>query len=97
MNVDYGWYDNLIKNAFHSRWNRPTGANAGSRKIIVRTTVTIAPDGRIQSARIVRPSGIRAVDQSVDQALRSVSRIAAIPRGLTDGGSLEVDLLFELD
>lgn len=96
MASDYGWYYDLIQNAFHSRWSQPRGVTT-SEHISTRAALVIAPDGRVLSARIINPSGVAAMDRSIDDALRSVDKISAVPRGLSDGGNLEITIRFKLD
>jgi TonB family protein len=77
-------YNSMIKSVFHSRWSQPKNIN--SRVLVTRTQITIAPDGRIVSARIVTPSGVRELDASVDRSLRAVSRLRPLPKGIAPPG-----------
>jgi TonB family protein len=84
----------MIQSTFHGRWSQPK--NISSRLLTTRTKITIAPDGRVVGAQIVTPSGVRAMDDSVNRALRSVSRLKALPQGIVSSGNYSVIIRFEL-
>ena len=77
--AETGWYDQLIKNTFEGNWREPqltTGQN-----LFAKVKITIAPDGRVIEARFVQQSDVRAMDDSVVEALKATKRI---PRPLPD-------------
>ena len=51
---------------------------------ITKATVTIASDGTVLSARILKPSGDASVDRSVQRTLDRVTFIAPFPEGAKD-------------
>ena len=93
MKADFSWYDRSIQSAFHQRWNQPK--NVGSRTLVARTKITIAPDGRVVGAQLVGGSGMSEMDASVQRALRAVGRLKPLPKGLSNG-NYSVIIRFEL-
>jgi TonB family protein len=78
----YGTYKQAILAAYDRVWDAPESI-AGS-EASVTVSVTIARDGTVISARIIRPSGDAQMDASVQRALNRVSFIAPFPDGATD-------------
>lgn len=66
--------------AYYTAWKVPNGVPQGSVKAIV----TIAKDGKVFSAQIVQPSGIAALDRSVQKALDNVVRVPSLKTGLAN-------------
>lgn len=94
--MNYDWYDQIIQDAFHRRWNQPKG-HFGNRSLATRASITIAPDGQIRSARIISRSGVADLDSSVDSALRAVTNIQKLPAGLAKNGNYSVTIRFTLN
>ena len=78
--ADFGRYNAMIQAAFHGQWQQPR--NISSNTLLARTRITIAPDGRVVSARIVDQSPMPEMNASVTKALQSVSRLHPLPRGI---------------
>jgi TonB family protein len=66
-------------------WTQPSGLGAGSM-LFVDVAVRVEPDGRISSARILKPSGHPELDASVRAALNRVRRVRAFPDGYSGSG-----------
>ncbi len=77
----FAHYGSIVRQMYMDAWIKPAEIDADSA--VVATTVVIARDGRVVSARITRPSGIRAVDDSVRRALE-LKFIKPFPEGATD-------------
>ncbi len=83
----------MIQDAFHGQWTQPQ--NISSKTLLARTKITIAPDGRIISARIVDLSPVPEMNNSVTKALQSVSRLRPLPQGISKG-NYTILIRFEL-
>jgi len=78
---DFSWYRALIKQSIQSAWKKPP-IPAGE-KIYTEVEIKIAPSGAVTFQKISRPSGDPAMDASVEQAVRSTTRLAKpLPNGL---------------
>ena len=78
---DFSWYRALIKQSIQSAWKKPP-IPAGE-KIYTEVEIKISQSGAVTFLRISRPSGDSAMDTSVEQAVRSTSRLAKpLPAGL---------------
>jgi TonB family protein len=75
-------YRNAIFNAYYHAWNTPDSLS--DRTAEADAKVTIARDGTVISAEIVRPSGNGALDRSVDRALRAVKNLPPFPASAQD-------------
>ena len=77
--VAYANYAQLVKSIYENAWVPPdVTANDDA---ITKVTVTIASDGDVLSARILRACGEPRVDSSVQRTLDRVTRIAPFPEG----------------
>ena len=61
-------------------WVQPPKSLLGSALPAVTIEIEIAPDGRVLSKKITRPSRIAAMDQSVETLLARLDRMPAPPR-----------------
>ncbi len=75
----YGWQ---IRNAFDNAWVAPTGIADDLATTDVE--VVIRKDGKILSSRIVKRSGIAALDRSVQDAINRIGQVPAFETGATD-------------
>ena len=78
----FAGYRDVVFSAYYHAWITPD--SAGSRLASADAKVTIARDGRIMSAELVRPSGDRALNNSVEEALRRVTQLAPFPASTRD-------------
>jgi TonB family protein len=78
---DFSWYRALIKQCIQSSWKKPP-IPAGE-KIYTEVEIKISESGTVTFLRISRPSGDPAMDNSVEQAVRSTPRLPKpLPAGL---------------
>ena len=78
---DFSWYRALIKQCIQSSWKKPP-IPAGE-KIYTEVEIKISESGAVTFLRISRPSGDPAMDNSVEQAVRSTPRLPKpLPAGL---------------
>jgi TonB family protein len=73
----YANFLQVVKSVYTHAWLVPDGVE--DDEATATATVTIARDGTVISARILRPSGNTLVDQSVDLVLRRVKVAAPLP------------------
>jgi len=78
----YAPYDQAVRSIYWHAWIPPE--DTASDEAVTKATVTIASDGSVLSARILKPSGDSSVDRSVQRALDSVTFIAPFPEGAKD-------------
>ena len=62
--------------------DRPNSTAIGGRKPVVVVEFTVAPGGSIISKRIIRKSGVRVVDASVERLLARISALPQPPQGI---------------
>ena len=74
-------YGQVVISIYKRSWRKPAGIE---ETVVVKTTVIIARDGKVVSARIADRSGNPTVDKSVDQVLKDVKFIAPFPEGAKD-------------
>lgn len=75
----YANYAQLVKSIYESAWLPPD--DTANDDAITKVTVTIASDGTVVSARILRACGEAKVDSSVQRTLDRVRTIAPFPEG----------------
>ena len=75
--VPYANWLQAVNTAYQHAWDVPEGLTADTPA--VSTSITIARDGTVISARIVRFSGNSTADQSVEAVLNRVRHVAALP------------------
>lgn len=66
-------YFEQLKHYFYIRWQQPPRSLLGNRNREVMVEFTVAANGRILDSRIIRASGIKAMDQSVRQLLDNLN------------------------
>ncbi|MGB1674658.1 MAG: energy transducer TonB, partial [Limisphaerales bacterium] len=79
-----GNYARTVQAAYDKRWIQPSGLS--DRQLRVQVEVIIALNGSVQSARILKVSGNRALDQSI-QAL--LDRVKKMPERPPSGSSVD--------
>lgn len=80
--VPYANFLSAVKKVYWDAWIVPDGINDDSATTSV--SVTIAKDGHVVSANIVRRSGNAAVDHSVQMAIDRVKFVAPLPEDSKD-------------
>ncbi len=71
-----------IRKILYGAWVEPSAESAGMSGAWIE--IQLADDGRLLSSRLVRSSGNGTLDESVLQAVRSVSIIPGLPRGFIE-------------
>jgi len=78
----FAGYETVIYNAYYHAWIAPD--SVADKLAATDVKIVVARDGTILSADIVNKSSERALDKSVDRALRAVTRLQAFPAGARD-------------
>jgi TonB family protein len=78
----YASYDQVVRSIYWHAWAPPE--DSASDQALIKVTVTIASDGSVLSARILKPSQDASVDKSVQRTLDRVTFIAPFPEGAKD-------------
>ena len=96
-NSEFAWYGAMLHDRFHREWDQPKTVVATGTKMSAVVKIRIEKDGRVSNFTIVRPSGNVVVDESVAAVAKRVTRVDALPNGLTKGSYYEVQIIFELN
>jgi TonB family protein len=75
----YASYDQVVRSIYWHAWTPPD--DTAGDEAVTKATVTIASDGSVLSARIIRASADASVDRSVQRTLDNVTFIAPFPEG----------------
>ncbi len=93
---DFSAYRSAIRASFHENWEQPRGLFVSpDQPVVTQVRATIARDGTVLKRRITDPSGMAEMDDSVEAAIKSVRRIAPLPKEMS-GDTYEVDITFRL-
>ena len=92
-----GWYGNMLHDRFYREWAQPTTVLASGAKLSALAKIRIEKDGRISDFKIVRSSGNVVVDESVEAVGKKVTRVDALPSGVSTGGHYDVNINFALN
>lgn len=82
-----------IYRVLYDAWVQPSAATVGRANVTAE--LRFAPDGSIVGRRLVKPSGVREMDTSVEQALNAVDRVPGLPVSFLNGHR-QVTVLFEV-
>jgi len=75
----YANYAQIVKSVYEQAWIVPE--DAADDSATAKVSVTIARDGTVISARIIRDSGSASVDRSVQSTLQRIKFVAPFPEG----------------
>jgi len=78
----FAGYETVIYNAYYHAWSTPD--SVADKLAGADVKIVVARDGRIISAEIIKRSGERALDRSVENALQAVTRLPPFPAGAHD-------------
>jgi len=78
----YAPYGSYLMAFYKLRWKKPTTLNADHGE--VEAEITVQRNGRVTAFRLIRPSGIRALDDSVREVLDRNRDLRPLPEGTTD-------------
>lgn len=78
----YAPYGSYLMAFYKLRWKKPTTLNVDHG--VVEAEITVQRNGRVSAYRLVNPSGIRALDDSVREVLDRNRDLRPLPEGTTD-------------
>ena len=78
----YASYGLALRKIYYDAWIPP--AAAGDREPVVQVEVVIARNGAVLSSRILKRSGKRELDRSVQETLNRVKKVREFPSGSSD-------------
>jgi periplasmic protein TonB len=76
-NAAFAWYTNRLKDAVVERLT--ADSKIGSKKFSVSVRVWIESDGRVREVKLVSTTGNRELDQRIEAALASLTRLSDAP------------------
>lgn len=95
INSELALYHALIKDTIQRHWQKPQ--LGGAAKMETYVSIKISPAGDVTFLEVARASGNSAMDDSVEQAVRAVSRLPRpLPTGVGDP-NYEVTINFQLN
>lgn len=74
-------YQMRLKNYVEPKWVQPDASSLNNRKPSVEISLTIEKSGRVKAKKIVRKSGIAAMDRSIDELLAKLNTVPVPPEG----------------
>lgn len=74
-------YGIRVGNYLKYRWIQPPRSLLGDRLPEVLIQLSIAADGRVTDARVLKPSGVKAMDESIERMLAGLDRVPTPPNG----------------
>ena len=78
----YAPYGSYLMAFYKLRWKKPTTLNVDHGEVEVE--ITVQRNGRVSAFKMVKPSGIRALDDSVREVLDGNRDLRPLPDGTTD-------------
>lgn len=78
----YAPYGSYLMAFYKLRWKKPTTLNVEHGEVEVE--ITVQRNGRVSAFKLVKPSGIRALDDSVREVLDGNRDLRPLPDGTTD-------------
>jgi colicin import membrane protein len=78
----YAPYGSYLMAFYKLRWKKPTTLNVDHGEVEVE--ITVQRNGRVSAFKLVKPSGIRALDDSVREVLDRNRDLRPLPDGTTD-------------
>lgn len=74
-------YGIRVGNYLKYRWTQPPRSLLGDQLPEVLIQLSIAADGRVTDARVLKPSGVKAMDESIKRLLANLDRVPTPPNG----------------
>jgi TonB family protein len=78
----YAPYGSYLMAFYKLRWKKPTTLNVDHGE--VEAEITVQRNGRVSAFKLINPSGIRALDDSVREVLERNRDLRPLPDGTTD-------------
>jgi TonB family protein len=90
-------YFKKVEAHFRREWKKPLTAVRSGRSVEAFVRLRAASDGTVESLKLVKPTGNSEVDQSIEQALRRVTKVESPPAELLKNGHLDEMVEFVLE
>lgn len=90
-------YGGAIMALLERAWQQPSATGVPSHQRRATVALSIAPDGTIQQARLIRPSGNPAMDQSVQAIFQRLRRLPPPRDYQITANPFQINVVFELD
>jgi outer membrane biosynthesis protein TonB len=90
-------YFKKIEMQFHREWEQPLTVERTGRSVEAYVRLRAAPDGTVESLKLVKPTGNNEVDHSIEEALRRVTKVERPPASLLKNGVLDEMVAFILE
>lgn len=74
-------YENSVGSYLYQLWDTPDKSALGTKRPEVKIELNIAANGQLLNAKILNPSGIAAMDESIQKLLKKVKYLPASGRG----------------
>ncbi len=78
---DLSLYYATVRDAMYGAWNQPSTV---ARGLVAEVSIKVQRSGAVTQRRLSRPSGNKVMDDSVMQAVNSISRLRALPAEIRD-------------
>jgi len=92
----FGWYHAMLHDKFYARWDQPLSLVQSGQKFTTLIKIKIDRSGRITDSSLARSSGNSIVDESVLTAVKRVTQVEPLPKGLGNAAGYEVNIEFTL-
>jgi len=84
-------YENNVGAYLYQLWDTPDKSLLGNKRPEVKVELSIAANGRLVHAKILKPSGIAAMDESIQELLKKIKYLPA-----PNGGAKKITLILEV-
>jgi len=84
-------YENNVGAYLYQLWDTPDKSLLGNKRPEVKLELSIAANGRLVYAKILKPSGIAAMDESILKLLKKIKYLPA-----PNGGAKKITLILEV-
>ena len=79
------------------QWMQPTRVEIGDEEPTVTTSITVRADGTVTAFQLTKPSGVAAMDDSVERLLRKVRKLPPLGQYGLLQSVLTIEVTFVLD
>jgi TonB family protein len=84
-------YENSVGSYLYQLWDTPDKSILGNKRPEVKVQLNIAANGQLLGAKILKPSGVAAMDKSVEELLQKIKYLPA-----PNGGARKITLILEV-
>lgn len=88
-----GWYYGLVQATFHDQWAQPGGLSISTGD--AQLSIRVHRDGTVSNRKLIKKTGVAAMDQSVMNAANAVKKLKNLP-GTFSGDYIDITITFVL-